>query len=141
MPSLNEVTIMGNLGADPDVHEFEDGGIVTRISVATTDKWRDKDTGVENEKTEWHRIIFYRRQAEIARDYLHKGSCVWVRGKLETRRYEKDGDPRFVTEIRGLRLQLMGSSAPHHQEEDHQAEREMATGSNRDDDYDDDIPF
>ena len=110
MASVNKVIIVGNLGKDPDVRSFPDGGQVANVSIATTDKWKDKQSGEMKEATEWHRVNFSGRLAEIAGQYLRKGSQVYIEGSLRTRKWtDKDGTEKFSTEIRGDSLQMLGS--------------------------------
>ena len=99
MASVNKVIIIGNLGRDPETRYMPDGGAITNISVATTDKWKDKN-GEMQEKTEWHRVAFFGKLAEIAGEYLKKGSQVYVEGRLQTRKWQdKDGQDKYTTEI------------------------------------------
>lgn len=108
MASVNKVILIGNLGADPELRYTPSGSAVANFNVATTDRWRDKD-GQMQERTEWHRVIFWSRQAEIAKEYLRKGSSVYVEGRIQNRSYEdKEGIKRYVTEIVGQRMQLLG---------------------------------
>lgn len=105
---VNKAIIVGNLGNDPDSRATQAGGCVTTISVATSETWRDKQTGEQQEKTEWHRIVMFNRLAEIARDFLRKGSKVYVEGKLQTRQWEdSDGNTRYTTEILANELQML----------------------------------
>lgn len=98
--SLNEVNIIGNLGADPEVRYTQSNDAIANLSVATNKSWKDKQTGVEKKQTEWHRIVCYRRQAEIARDYLKEGGRVYIKGELQTRKWkDKEGNDRYTTEI------------------------------------------
>lgn len=108
MASVNKVIIIGNLGRDPETRYMPDGGAITNISVATTDKWKDK-SGEMQEKTEWHRVAFFGKLAEIAGEYLKKGSQVYVEGRLQTREWEKDGVKRYTTEIVANQMQMLGS--------------------------------
>lgn len=110
MASVNKVTILGNLGRDPEVRYSPDGAAICNISVATTSSWKDKNTGERREETEWHRITFYNRLAEIAGEYLKKGRSVYVEGRLKTRKWQdKDtGADRFSTEIIADSMQLLG---------------------------------
>ena len=109
MASVNKVILIGNLGADPELRYTPSGAAVANFNIATTERWKDKD-GQPQEKTEWHRIILWSRQAEIAKEYLHKGSSVYIEGRIQNRNYEdKDGIKRYVTEIVGQRMQLLGS--------------------------------
>jgi len=110
MASVNKVIILGNLGADPETRTFPNGGQMTIIRIATTDRWRDKNTGDNRELTEWHRVIFNDRLAEIAAQYLRKGASVYVEGSLRTRKWtDQNGQERFSTEIRANQMQLLGS--------------------------------
>jgi single-strand DNA-binding protein len=108
MASVNKVIIVGNLGADPETRYMPSGEAVTNIRVATTDKWKDKASGEMKEQTEWHRIVFFSRLAEIAGEYLKKGSQVYVEGTLRTRKYDKDGQTHYSTEIRADTMQMLG---------------------------------
>ena len=110
MASVNKVIIVGNLGADPESRYLPTGDAVCNIRVATTDKWKDKASGEMKEQTEWHRISFFGRLAEIAGEYLKKGSQVYVEGSLRTRKYQdKDGTEKYATDIRGDTMQMLGS--------------------------------
>ena len=111
MASVNKVIIVGNLGRDPETRYLPSGEAVTNISVATTDTWKDKTSGEKKELTEWHRVAFFGRLAEIAGEYLKKGSQVYVEGSLRTRKYEKDGQDHYSTEIRATSMQMLGSRA------------------------------
>ena len=112
MASVNKVIVVGNLGADPETRYLPSGEAVTNIRVATTDRWKDKSSGEMKEATEWHRIAFFGRLAEIAGEYLKKGSQVYVEGSLRTRKWQdKDGNDRYSTEIRGDVMQMLGSRA------------------------------
>src|SRR5215831_6283142 len=109
MASVNKVIIVGNLGADPETRYTPGGDAITNIRVATTDRWKDKASGEMKEATEWHRIAFFGRLAEIAGEYLKKGSQVYVEGSLRTRKWQdKDGQDRYSTEIRGDTMQMLG---------------------------------
>jgi single-strand DNA-binding protein len=108
MASVNKVILIGNLGRDPEVRYLPSGDAVANFSIATTEKWKDKG-GEMQEQTEWHRIAFFGRQAEICGEYLRKGSSVYVEGRLQTRKWtDKDGNERYSTEIRGDRMQMLG---------------------------------
>lgn len=110
MASVNKVTIIGNLGRDPENRYLPSGEQVTSIAIATTDRWRDKATGDMKEQTEWHRISFFGKLAEIAGQYLKKGSQVYVEGKLRTQKYtDKDGIERYQTNIIANTMQMLGS--------------------------------
>ncbi len=110
MASVNRVTIIGNLGRDPEIRTFPSGDQVANVTVATTDKWKDKQTGEMKESTEWHRITFNGRLAEIAGQYLRKGSQVYVEGSLRTRKWtDQSGVEKYSTEIRADSLQMLGA--------------------------------
>ena len=109
MASVNKVIVVGNLGADPETRFLPSGEAVTNIRMATTDKWKDKASGEMKEATEWHRISFFGRLAEVAGEYLKKGSQVYVEGSLRTRKWQdKDGQDRYSTEIRADVMQMLG---------------------------------
>ncbi len=109
MAGVNKVIIVGNLGNDPEVRTMPNGEAVANISVATSESWLDKNTNERREVTEWHRIVFYRRQAEVAGEYLRKGSKVYVEGRLRTRKWQdQNGQDRYTTEIQGDVLQIPG---------------------------------
>lgn len=110
MASVNKVIVVGNLGRDPETRYMPSGDAMTNIAVATTDKWKDKATGEQKEATEWHRIAFFGKLAEIAGQYLKKGSQVYIEGKLRTRKWtDKDGVEKFTTEIIADSMQMLGS--------------------------------
>jgi single-strand DNA-binding protein len=109
MASVNKVIIVGNLGRDPEVRTFPSGDRVANVAIATTDRWKDKTSGEMKEATEWHRVNFHGRLAEIAGEYLHKGSQVYVEGSLRTRKWtDKDGVEKYTTEIRADSMQMLG---------------------------------
>jgi single-strand DNA-binding protein len=109
MASVNKVIIIGNLGRDPETRYMPDGGAITNVSVATTEVWKDKN-GEKQEKTEWHRVAFFGKLAEIAGEYLKKGSQVYVEGRLQTRKWQdKDGADKYTTEIVANAMQMLGS--------------------------------
>lgn len=108
MASVNKVIIVGNLGADPETRYTPGGEAVTNIRIATTDRWKDKASGEMKEQTEWHRVSFWGRLAEVAGEYLKKGSQVYIEGSLRTRKYDKDGQTHYSTEIRGDVMQMLG---------------------------------
>ncbi|MEW5864550.1 MAG: single-stranded DNA-binding protein [Pseudomonadota bacterium] len=151
MASVNKVILIGNLGADPETRYLPSGEAVTNIRVATTDRWKDKQTGELKEATEWHRIAFFGRLAEIAGEYLKKGSQVYVEGSLRTRKWQdKDGQERYTTEIRGEVMQMLGSRAGGGAPEPRAAERAERAPKAAEpkpaakkafDDLEDDIPF
>ncbi|MDB5760542.1 MAG: ssb [Burkholderia sp.] len=110
MASVNKVIIVGNLGRDPETRYMPSGDAMTSIAVATTDTWKDKATGEKKEQTEWHRISFFGKLAEIAGQYLKKGSQVYIEGSLRTRKYtDKDGVEKYATDIRADTMQMLGS--------------------------------
>ncbi len=112
MASLNKVTLIGNLGRDPETRYMPSGDAMTTISIATTENWKDKVTGEKKEMTEWHRISFFGKLAEIAGQYLKKGSSVYVEGSLRTRKYtDKDGIEKYATDIRADSMQMLGGRA------------------------------
>ncbi|MDH1767662.1 single-stranded DNA-binding protein [Comamonas aquatica] len=111
MASVNKVIIVGNLGRDPEMRTFPSGDQVANVTIATTDRWRDKNTGENKESTEWHRVVFNGRLAEIVGQYLRKGSQVYVEGSLRTRKWtdQATGQERYATEIRADSMQMLGS--------------------------------
>ncbi len=142
MASVNKVIIIGNLGRDPEMRYMPSGDALANIAVATTDKWKDKATGEQREATEWHRIGFFGKLAEIVGQYLKKGSQVYIEGSLRTRKYtDKDGIERYSTEIRADIMRMLGgrqedAGAPARPS----AARQHPT-SGAEPDMDDDIPF
>jgi len=110
MASVNKVILVGNLGRDPEVRTFSNGDRVANVTIATTDKWKDKQTNENREATEWHRVVFNGRLAEIAEQYLRKGSQIYVEGSLRTRKWtDKDGIEKYTTEIRADQMQMLGA--------------------------------
>lgn len=110
MASVNKVILVGNLGRDPETRYAPNGDAICNITVATTDTWKDKQTGERKEQTEWHRVSFYGRLAEVAGQYLRKGSPVYVEGSLRTRKWQdKEGVDRYTTEIRAEQMQMLGT--------------------------------
>ena len=111
MRGVNKVIVIGNLGADPETRQFNNGGNVTNISVATSEQWTDKQSGEKREATEWHRVSLFNRLGEIAAQYLRKGSKVYIEGSLRTRKYQApDGSDRYATEIRADQMQMLDSN-------------------------------
>lgn len=107
---INKVILIGNLGADPEVRYMPSGSAVTNISLATTDSWKDKQTNEAQERTEWHKVVFFNQLAEIAAKYLHKGSKVYIEGRLQTRKWQdKNGQDRYTTEIIAAEMQMLDS--------------------------------
>lgn len=114
MAGINKVIIIGRLGNDPDVKTLPNGDLVAKISVATSESWTDKQTGERREQTEWHSIIAYRQTAEIMRQYLKKGSQVYIEGKLRSRKWQdRNGQDRYTTEIITDRMQMLSSTSHH----------------------------
>jgi len=110
MASVNKVILVGHLGKDPETRYMTNGEAVANITVATSESWKDKTSGEKQEKTEWHRVTFYRRLAEIAGEYLKKGSQVYIEGRLETRKWQdKEGKDRYTTEIIANEMKMLGS--------------------------------
>jgi single-strand DNA-binding protein len=152
MASVNKVILVGNLGRDPETRYTTGGDAVTNIRVATTDTWKDKN-GEKQERTEWHTVVFFGRQAEIAGEYLKKGRQVYVEGRLQTRKWQdKEGQDRYTTEIVADRMQMLGNRegsgapAPEMAERNAAAEprapaKAGAAAKKNVDDLDDDIPF
>jgi single-strand DNA-binding protein len=150
MASINKVILIGNLGRDPETRFLPSGSAVANISVATTDTWKDKTSGEKKEATEWHRVVFFGRLAEIVGEYLKKGSQVYVEGRLQTRKYEKDGQDHYSTEIIADTMKMLGSRSGMGGGEPRAEMREpAAAGESRPakkpagqfQDMDDDIPF
>jgi single-strand DNA-binding protein len=109
MASVNKVIIVGNLGKDPEMRTFPSGGRVCNVTIATSERWKDKNSGEMKELTEWHRVVFNDRLAEIAGEYLRKGSQVYVEGSLRTRKWtDKDGAEKYTTEIRADEMKMLG---------------------------------
>jgi single-strand DNA-binding protein len=109
MASVNKVILIGNLGADPETRYMPNGDAVCNIRVATTESWKDKQSGEKKEITEWHRVVFYRKLAEIAGQYLKKGSQVYLEGRIRTRKWtDKEGQERYTTEIEANEMQMLG---------------------------------
>ena len=106
---INKVIIVGNLGQDPEIKYTAGGAAVTTLSIATSDSWKDKDSGMDKERTEWHRVVLWRRLAEIAGEYLKKGSKVYIEGQLQTRKWEQEGQTRYTTEIVARDMQFLDS--------------------------------
>ena len=153
MASVNKVILVGNLGRDPEMRSFPSGDQVANVSLATTDKWRDKQTGETKEHTEWHRLVFNGRLAEIAAQYIRKGSSIYVEGKIKTRKWtdQATGQERYATEIQVHELKLLGGrsegagagAAPQQQRAAAPAAQQPAPARAQGghDQMDDDIPF
>jgi single-strand DNA-binding protein len=141
MASVNKVIIVGNLGRDPETRYTSSGDALCNIAVATTDKWKDKQTGEQKEQTEWHRVSFFGKLAEIAGQYLRKGSQVYIEGSLRTRKYtDKDGVEKYSTEIRADSMQMLGNR-PDAQPAPQQRQAPQRQPAPQFDDINDPIPF
>ena len=105
---INKVILIGNLGRDPETRYLKEGSAICNFSIATSDQWKDKNSGEKREKTEWHRIVAFKRLAEICAEYLTKGSRVYVEGKLQTRSWEQEGVTKYTTEIVANEVQMLG---------------------------------
>ena len=154
---VNKVILVGNLGKDPEVRYSPNGGAVANITLATSESWKDKNTGEKQEKTEWHRVVFFGRLAEIAGEYLKKGAQIYIDGRLQTRKWQdKEGKDRYTTEIVAGEMQMLGSregrggsSAEFDQSGDEGRSSNRApaaagagkSSSGGGGDFDDDIPF
>lgn len=148
---VNKVILIGNLGRDPEVRYTPNGNAIANLTMATTESWKDKTTGEKQEKTEWHRVVFFGRLAEIVGEYLKKGSQVFIEGRLQTRKWQdKDGNDRYTTEIVATEMQMLGSRSGYGAPADdyNQDTRQAKAGTGAAavapavaDDYDDDIPF
>lgn len=106
---VNKVILVGNCGGDPETRHLPSGGAVTNLTLATSETWKDKDTGAQQEKTEWHRVVFFNRLAEIVNEYVKKGAKLYIEGSLRTRSWEQDGIKRYATEIVASDMQLLDS--------------------------------
>jgi len=110
MASVNKAILIGNLGRDPEVRYSPDGAAICNVTIATSSQWKDKNTGERREETEWHRVVFYNRLAEIAGEYLRKGRPVYVEGRIKTRKWQgQDGQDRYTTEIIADQMQMLGN--------------------------------
>lgn len=158
---VNKVILVGNLGRDPEVRYSANGQAIANVTIATTESWKDKNTGEKQEKTEWHRIVFFGRLGEIAGEYLKKGAQIYVEGRLQTRKWQdKEGKDRYTTEIVANEMQMLGSkggaaSGDYAGQSSSQASSQSsapaqaqssqptqpATQAAGADDFDDDIPF
>ena len=141
---INKVILVGNLGQDPEVKYTAGGAAVTTLSLATSESWKDKDTGSDQERTEWHRVVLWRRLAEIAGEYLKKGSKVYIEGQLQTRKWEQDGQTRYTTEVIGRDMQFLDSRGNSSANNSSYEETNQDMGSQSMPDSgitDDDIPF
>lgn len=144
MAGINKVILVGRLGRDPEVRYTPDGRAIANFSIATSDEWKDKNTGEKKERTEWHRIVVFGKMGEICGQYLNKGRQVYIEGRLQTRSWEKDGVTRYTTEIVANDVQFLGDR------NQQASDRPMGGGGGGGSDYpgppypdttDDDIPF
>ncbi len=149
---INKVILIGNLGRDPETRYSQGGNPVTNFSVATTENWRDRQSGEQQERTEWHNVVCFSRLAEIAAEYLRKGSKVYIEGSLRTSSWEQDGQKRYRTEVMARDMQMLdsrgGGGAPTGfessgggQQQPQRAPADNAATLSDDSDFDDDIPF
>jgi len=151
---VNKAILIGHLGRDPEVRYSPSGAAVANVSIATTEAWKDKQTGEQQERTEWHRVVFFGRLAEIVGEYLKKGSQVYVEGRLQTRKWQdKEGNDRYTTEVVANDMQMLGGrgggggggpdsggySDDYNQDSSHSGGGASSSGSSED--FDDDIPF
>lgn len=152
MSSLNKVQIIGRLGKDPELRYFNDGTAVANLSVATSERWKDKQTGEQKEQTEWHRVVLTARLAEIAQQYLKKGALAYFEGKLQTRKYtDQSGVERYQTEIRCDQMRLLsgrddqqqggGAPAPQQRQAAPAPQRQQSSGGGGYGPAGDDVPF
>ncbi|MGD9591004.1 MAG: single-stranded DNA-binding protein [Candidatus Berkiella sp.] len=146
---INKVILVGNLGADPEVRYMPSGGAVANITVATSESWKDKQTGEQQDRTEWHRVVFFNRLAEIVGEYLRKGAKIYVEGSLRTRKWQDQaGVERYTTEIVAAEMQMLDSrggapnNAPtHNAPASHTPPMATAPAASMSEEFDDDIPF
>ena len=160
MASVNKVILVGHLGKDPETRYMPNGDAITNATLATSESWKDKQTGEKKEQTEWHRLVFFRKLAEIAGQYLRKGSLIYIEGSLKTRKWQdKDGQDRYTTEITVNEMTMLGgrgdagggqsSGEPQQRQQQQrpqgngggQQQRQSAPQSRGFDDFEDDIPF
>lgn len=135
---VNKAIILGNLGADPEVRYTPNNTAVCNASVATSERWRDKQTGEDREKTEWHRVVLFNRLGEVAGEYLRKGSKVYIEGRLQTRKWQgQDGQDRYTTEIVANEMQMLDSAERRQPSKPQASQPQQAPA----DDLNDDVPF
>jgi len=149
--SVNKVTLIGNLGRDPEVRYSPDGAAVCNVSLATTSQWKDRNTGERREETEWHRVVFYNRLAEIVGEYLKKGRSIYVEGRIKTRKWQdkETGQDRYSTEIIGDQMKMLGGrdddggqrEAPQRSQPAPRPQQAQQQAPDNLDDLDDSIPF
>jgi len=147
MAGVNKVIVLGNLGADPELRSSPSGVTTCRLSIATSMNWTDKNSGEKKEKTEWHRVVFFGRSAEVIDQYLKKGQQLYIEGRLQTNKYEKDGIERYSTDIIGESFNFISSSGSSSNNNQFANDINQDTNSNNKqekpsaDDFEDDIPF
>ena len=150
MASVNKVILVGNLGRDPEVRYSPEGAAICNVSIATTSQWKDRNSGEKREETEWHRVVFYNRLAEIAGEFLKKGRSVYIEGRIKTRKYQdkETGTDRYSTEIVAEEMQLLGGNPGQSNESQQQPAPKGSKGRGNKgkpapqaNDQDDDIPF
>jgi single-strand DNA-binding protein len=142
VPNLNLVQLIGHLGADPETRSTPGGQQVTNMRIATSEKWKDKQSGAAMEKTEWHSIVLWGRLAELAHEYLRKGSPIYIQGKLQTRKWQdKEGNDRYSTEIVAQSMQFLGGKGNGDRAAPAQREQRAPAQGSDTVDFDDDIPF
>lgn len=147
MAGVNKVIILGNLGADPELRTSPSGVTTCRLSIATSMNWTDKSSGEKKEKTEWHRVVFFGRSAEVIDQYLKKGQQLYLEGRLQTSKYEKDGVERYSTDIIGESFNFISGSSSNSSESNNQFNDNMnqdienSSEQKKSDEFDDDIPF
>ena len=143
---VNKVTLIGNLGNDPELRSTQSGSAVANITLATSESWRDKETQETKERVEWHRVIFFGRLAEVVNEYLRKGSQVYVEGRIQTRKWQdKDGNDRYTTEIVANEMQMLGSRGTNSESPTTQQSASTSQPTSQsaivNEPFDDDIPF
>lgn len=148
---VNKAILIGNLGRDPEIRYSPSGAAVANVNIATTDSWKDKQSGEQQERTEWHRVVFFGRLAEIVGEYLKKGSQVYVEGRIQTRKWQdKEGNDRYTTEIVANDMQMLGSrggggsgggGVEDYNQDAGYSGGSSASSSGPSEDFDDDIPF
>lgn len=141
---VNKVILIGNLGQDPEVRYMPNGNAVANVTLATSESWKDKNSGETHERTEWHRVVFFRRLAEIVGEYVKKGSKIYVEGRLQTRKWQdNDGQDRYTTEIIADNMQMLDGSRFNDEGSSSPSSSAPAPAPTPDDDdgFDDDIPF
>lgn len=139
MASVNKVILVGNVGADPETRYAPSGDCITNIRLATTDSWKDKATGEKKEETEWHRIVFFKKLAEVAGQYVKKGSQIYIEGRIKTRKWQnKDGVDQYTTEIHAQELKMLGKRECSDNPAPKPTEKPQQTPSS---DFEDDVPW